>query len=69
MYPSTCMRVSVYYVILQTSSTTHLYLSRRSMRLTVHIAFYNAIAQSNCFVKGSHKYDVYLRDKNKGHLI
>ena len=33
------MLVSVYYVILQTSSNTHLYLSRRSTRLTVHIAF------------------------------
>ena len=30
---------SVYYVILQASSNTHLYLSRRSMRLAVHIAF------------------------------
>ena len=39
MYPCTCMLVSVYYVILQTSSNTHLYLSRRSTRLTVHIAF------------------------------
>ena len=32
------MYVSVYYVILQTSSNTHLFLSRRSTRLTVHIA-------------------------------
>ena len=24
--------------------------------------------QNICFVKGSHKYDVYLRDKNKAHL-
>ena len=39
MYPCTCTLVSVYYVILQTSSNTHLYLSRRSTRLTVHIAF------------------------------
>ena len=39
MYPCTCMFISVYYVILQTSSNTHLYLSRRSTRLTVHIAF------------------------------
>ena len=38
MYPCTCMLVSVYYVILQTSYSTHLYLSRRSTRLTVHIA-------------------------------
>ena len=29
---------------------------------------YNAITQNICFVKGSHKYDVYLRDKNKEHL-
>ena len=29
---------------------------------------YNAITQNICFVKGSHKYDVYLRDKNKAHL-
>ena len=27
--------------------------------------FYNAVTQNNCFVKGSRKYDVYLRDKNK----
>ena len=32
MYPCTCMRVSAYYVILQTSSSTHFYLSRRSTR-------------------------------------
>ena len=38
-YVSMHMYVSVYYVILQTSSNTHLYLSRRSTRLTVHIAF------------------------------
>ena len=29
---------------------------------------YNAITQNNCFVKGSHKYDVYLRDKHKVRL-
>ena len=29
---------------------------------------YNAITQNNCFVKGSHKYDVYLAEKNKGHV-
>ena len=29
---------------------------------------YNAITQHICFVKGSQKYDVYLRDKNKAHL-
>ena len=34
MYPCTCMPV-----ILQTNSNTHFYLSRRSTRLTVHIAF------------------------------
>ena len=39
MYPCTCMLISVYHVILQTSSNTHPYLSRQSMRLTVHIAF------------------------------
>ena len=32
MYPCTCMIVSAYYVILQTSSSTHIYLSRRSTR-------------------------------------
>ena len=30
VYPCTCMLVSIYYVILQTSSNTHLYLSRQS---------------------------------------
>ena len=39
MYPCTCMLVSVYYVILQTSSNTHLYRSWWSTHLTVHIAF------------------------------
>ena len=29
---------------------------------------YNAITQNNCFVKGFHKYDVYLVDENKAHL-
>ena len=29
---------------------------------------YNAITQNICFVKGSHKYDIYLGDKNKAHL-
>ena len=38
-YVSMHMYVSVYYVILQTSSNTHLYLPRRSTRVTVHIAF------------------------------
>ena len=38
MYPCTCMLASFYYVTLQTSSNTHLYLSRQSTRLTVHIA-------------------------------
>ena len=38
-YVSMHMYVSVYYAILQTSSNTHLYLSRRSTHLTVHIAF------------------------------
>ena len=37
MYQCTCMLVSIYYVILQTSSNTHLYLSWQSTRLTVHI--------------------------------
>ena len=30
--------------------------------------FYNAITQNNCFVKGSHIYDVYLLYKNNTHL-
>ena len=29
---------------------------------------YNAITQNICFVKGSHKHDVYLCDKNKAQL-
>ena len=29
---------------------------------------YNAMTQSNCFIKGSHKYDIYLADKNKAHI-
>ena len=29
---------------------------------------YNAITPNNCFVKGSHKYDVYLVEENKAHL-
>ena len=41
-YVSMHMYVSVYYVILQTNSNTHLYLSRWSTRLTVHIAFWSA---------------------------
>ena len=41
-YISMHMYVSVYYVILQTSSNTHLYLSRRSTCLTVYIAFCSA---------------------------
>ena len=32
MYPCTCMLVSTYYVILQKSSSTHIYHSRRSTR-------------------------------------
>ena len=37
----TCVLVSAYYVILQASSSTHLYLSRRSTNghLSVHIVF------------------------------
>ena len=30
--------------------------------------FYNALTQNNCFVRGLHKYDVYLHDKHKAHL-
>ena len=41
-YVSMHMYVSVYDVILQTSCNTHLYLSRWSTRLTVHIAFLSA---------------------------
>ena len=29
---------------------------------------YNAITQNICLVKGLHKYDVYLSDKNKAYL-
>ena len=32
------------------------------------VGFYNAITPNNCFVKGSHKYDVYLVEENKAHL-
>ena len=32
MYPCTCMLAFAYYVIVQTSSSTHIYLSRRSTR-------------------------------------
>ena len=31
-------------------------------------AFYIAITQNNFFVKGSHKYDVYLVEETKAHL-
>ena len=34
-------------------------------RLTKH---YNAVTQNNRLVKRSHKYDVYVLDKNKEHL-
>ena len=30
--------------------------------------FYNAVTLKKCFVKGSHKYDVYLVEENKAHL-
>ena len=33
-----------------------------------HNHFYNAITPKNCFVKRSHKYDVYLVEENKAHL-
>ena len=32
-----------------------------------HMYIYNAITKNNCFVKGSHKYDVYLIEKNKAY--
>ena len=32
------------------------------------ILLYNAITQNDCFVKGSHNYDVYLVEENKAHL-
>ena len=31
-------------------------------------SFYKLNTQNNCFLKESHKYDVYLFDKNKAHL-
>ena len=31
----------------------------------MYINFYNTITLNIYFVKGSHKYDVYWRDKNK----
>ena len=33
-----------------------------------HKDFYNVMTHNNCFVKGSHKYDVYLFNKNKAHV-
>ena len=36
--------------------------------LKSNFKFYNAITQNNCFIKGSHKYDVYLVEENKAHL-
>ena len=30
-------------------------------------AFYNAVTLNICFIKGSHKYAIYWRDKNKKH--
>ena len=32
-----------------------------------HTYIYNAMTQNNCFVKGPHKYGVYLFDENKTH--
>ena len=32
-----------------------------------YIHIYNAITLKICFIKGSHKYDVCWRDKNKAH--
>ena len=60
MYPCTCMLVSVYYVILQTSSNTHLSLSRRSTRLT------NYIASSR--PKGRRKGGIFDGERLRGHL-
>ena len=31
------------------------------------IIVYNSITLNICLIKGSHKYDVYWRDKNKAH--
>ena len=33
-----------------------------------YTAICNAITQNNCFVKGSHKYDVYLVEENKARI-
>ena len=42
--------------------------SQRCGWLEFSIVLYNAITPNNCFVKGSHKYDVYLVEENKAHL-
>ena len=41
---------------------------RGHIREGAFIGFYNAITPNNCFVMGSHKYDVYLVEENKTHL-
>ena len=33
-----------------------------------NIYIYNAVIQNNCFVNGSHKYEVYFLDKNNAHV-
>ena len=44
------------------------HIAHKKSSYVLRMIIYNAITQDNCFVKGSHKYDVYLRDKHKAHL-
>ena len=61
IYPCTCMLVSVYYDKLQTSNNTHLYLSRRSTRLTVLI---KPLSRP----KGRRKGGIFCAERLRGHL-
>ena len=42
--------------------------NRYTNRKLMCTCIYHAITQNNCFVKGSHKYDIYLVVENKAHL-
>ena len=59
-----CMHWSPKPSDLNTVHSTILYRTERRDC----VVFYNAITQNNSFVKGLHKYSVYLRDENRAHF-
>ena len=68
LFVNFCQLVSSYFPFGFEGMIWDLIVSVPDQFLCFHKVLYNAITQNNCFVKGSHKYNVYLVEENKAHL-